>query len=74
MEHVRQLNRVATLDGDEVLDAEVDRTADPDMMAAAVIAEAIVTEPARATATIITLLSCFISNLIFQISSANMAA
>src|SRR5215470_12368184 len=37
VEHVRQLHRVVALDGDEVLDAEVDCTADPDMVAAAVL-------------------------------------
>ena len=38
MEHVRELNRVVTLDGHEVLDSHVDGIADPDVMAAAILA------------------------------------
>jgi len=38
MEHVRQLHRIVAFQRDEVLDAHVHRIADPDMVAAAVLA------------------------------------
>jgi hypothetical protein len=38
MEHVRQLHRIVAFQCDEVLDAHVHRIADPDMVAAAVLA------------------------------------